>query len=74
MAISTLTLPPTFEAYVTGRSRQALRTNSSRAVDAGVTVTKVDEPGCVRERMLELFERRDEPEGAAWGVRQAETG
>jgi hypothetical protein len=74
VAISTLTLPSTFEEYRRGRCRQALRTNCSRAVRAGVRVGPLEDPELVRERMLEVFERRDEPYSQAWHVGRAESG
>jgi hypothetical protein len=74
VAISTLTLPGTFEEYSRGRSRQAFRTNCSRALRAGVRIVPTEDAERVRERMLEVFERRDEPYSQAWHVRRAELG
>ncbi len=65
-AISTLTLPADFEDYRRGRSRQALRTNCSRAVRAGVTVARLHDDDLIRARMQDLFARRADPDGGAW--------
>ena len=41
LAVSVLALPATGEDYLRGRSRQAVRTNSNRAVAAGVTCRRM---------------------------------
>jgi hypothetical protein len=72
MAISTLTLPSTFEEYRRGRSRQAFRTNCSRALEARVTVAREEDAERIREQVLDVYARRDEPYARAWHVRAAE--
>jgi hypothetical protein len=72
VAISTLTLPKSFEDYVRGRSRQAFRTNCSRARQAGVTIEQVNDPACARQRVHEVFTGRNTPADAAWSVRRTE--
>lgn len=72
VAISTLSLPRDVEEYRRGRSRQALRTNCSRAVQAGVGVVRVDDPDQIRQRMADLFATRNDPDGGAWYFERAE--
>jgi hypothetical protein len=74
VAISTLSLPRDFEEYRRGRSRQALRTNCTRAVQAGIGVVKVDDPDQIRQRMADLFETRNDPDGGAWYFERAALG
>ena len=74
VAVSTLTLTPDVEEYRRGRHRQALRTNCSRALRAGTTVARLDDPGAERARMLDFFERRADPDGAAPCLRRAAAG
>jgi len=74
VAISTLTLPASFEDYRRGGSRQAFRTNCSRARRAGVSVVRVEGAERIRERILEVFAGRDEPYARAWHARRAELG
>lgn len=71
VAITTLTLPDVFEEYLRGRSRQAVRTNCSKARTAGVTVQQVGDAEEVRERMTGLFAARDDPDGGAWYFERA---
>lgn len=70
-AISTLTLPAEFDEYLRGRSRQAVRTNCSRAAKAGVTATCLRDDALVRERMQDLFGRRADADGGAWYFERA---
>ena len=72
VAISTLALPVPFDDYLRGRSRQALRTNCSRARQAGVTVARVDDAERIREHLSEVFSRRNAPEDGARCIRRAE--
>jgi hypothetical protein len=71
VAISTLTLPSTFEEYRRGRSRQALRTNCSRAREAGITVARIDDAERIHERVLDVLARRDKSYAWASRIRQA---
>jgi hypothetical protein len=74
VAISTLTLPGRFEEYLRGRSRQALRTNCSRARRAGITVARVDDAARIRAGVIDIFARRDDAYARGWHLRRAELG
>jgi hypothetical protein len=66
VAISTLALPADPAEYARGRSRQALRTNCTRAQRMGIRVELVDDPARVRERMTDLFAQRRDADAGAW--------
>lgn len=61
LAVSVLTLPDTAEEYTKGRSRQALRTNSRRAREAGVTCRRMGRVEA-EVRLAALLRARDEEE------------
>jgi len=63
VAMSVLTLTPEMWR---GRSRQALRTNCTRARNAGVEVARVDDAGRALEHITSLFDERHASDGGVW--------
>ncbi|WP_018332931.1 hypothetical protein [Actinomycetospora chiangmaiensis] len=61
LAVSVLTLPDSLEDYLRGRSKQALRTNSRRAREAGVTCRRMGRVEA-EVRITALLRARDEEE------------
>lgn len=62
-AMSVLTLEPDMWR---GRSRQALRTNCSRADKAGIVVRRVDDPERALDHIASLFDGRRDSDGGVW--------
>jgi hypothetical protein len=56
--VAVLALPPTHRDYLQGRSRQALRTNLTRAAVAGLKATVADSPGDVMAALSHIARQR----------------
>lgn len=61
--VALLPLPATEKEYLRGRAKQALRTNVTRALEAGVRVSAPGSAAELFDSIVELAERRGQPVG-----------